>query len=104
MRRSIAKRLAAQIFPHSVLSLNCDDEPSGGLSEVQHAGDSVDRRCDAHRTVNRFATDLVRAQLAVRPFAEPAPQRRVGAVWRKSSTRTAAIRAVCDIIAAERAP
>ncbi len=42
--------------------------------------------------------------LAVRPFSQPAPQRRVGAVWRKSSTRTAAIRAVCDLIAAEGAP
>jgi LysR family hydrogen peroxide-inducible transcriptional activator len=42
--------------------------------------------------------------LAVRPFAAPAPMRQVGAVWRKSSTREAAIRAVCDIIVAEGAP
>ena len=42
--------------------------------------------------------------LAVLPFAEPAPRRRVGAVWRKSSARVPAIRAVCDIIAAERKP
>jgi LysR family hydrogen peroxide-inducible transcriptional activator len=36
--------------------------------------------------------------LAVRPFARPAPVRQVGAVWRKSSTRVPAIRAVCDAI------
>jgi LysR family hydrogen peroxide-inducible transcriptional activator len=36
--------------------------------------------------------------LTVRQFAKPAPIRRVGAVWRKSSTRTAAIAAVCDVL------
>jgi len=36
--------------------------------------------------------------LAMRPFARPAPVRQVGAVWRKSSTRVAAIKAVCDAI------
>jgi len=38
--------------------------------------------------------------LVVRPFAKPVPQRRVGAVWRRSSARVAAIKAVCDEIAA----
>lgn len=33
------------------------------------------------------------------PFAKPAPVRHVGALWRKSSARGAAIAAVCDIIA-----
>src|SRR5262245_5001590 len=42
--------------------------------------------------------------LVVRPFAEPSPQRRIGAVWRKSSTRTAAIHAVCDLVVEEAAP
>lgn len=37
--------------------------------------------------------------VAVRPFARPVPQRRVGAVWRRSSTRIPAIQAVCDAIA-----
>jgi LysR family hydrogen peroxide-inducible transcriptional activator len=37
--------------------------------------------------------------VAVRPFARPAPQRRVGAVWRRSSARGAAIDAVCEQIA-----
>ncbi len=36
--------------------------------------------------------------LATRPFARPAPVRRIGAVWRKSSTRVPAIDAVCDAI------
>jgi LysR family hydrogen peroxide-inducible transcriptional activator len=36
--------------------------------------------------------------LAVKTFARPAPSRTVGAVWRKSSTRTEAIKAVCRII------
>ncbi|HMK84372.1 MAG TPA: LysR substrate-binding domain-containing protein [Steroidobacteraceae bacterium] len=36
--------------------------------------------------------------LAVRPFAKPAPLRTVGAAWRKSSTRVAAIAAVCDVV------
>jgi LysR family hydrogen peroxide-inducible transcriptional activator len=37
--------------------------------------------------------------LAIRQFAKPAPSRTVGAVWRKSSTRAAVIRAVCDVVA-----
>ena len=37
--------------------------------------------------------------VAVRPFARPAPSRRIGAVWRRSSARTAAIGAVCEQIA-----
>jgi LysR family transcriptional regulator, hydrogen peroxide-inducible genes activator len=36
--------------------------------------------------------------LAIRQFAKPAPTRTVGAVWRKSSTRAAAIMAVCDVL------
>ncbi len=36
--------------------------------------------------------------MTVREFSKPAPKRTVGAVWRKSSTRTAAIAAVCDIL------
>lgn len=36
--------------------------------------------------------------LAIREFARPAPSRTVGAVWRKSSTRAAAISAVCDVL------
>jgi LysR family transcriptional regulator, hydrogen peroxide-inducible genes activator len=36
--------------------------------------------------------------LVIRQFAKPAPARTVGAVWRKSTTRGAAIEAVCDII------
>jgi len=35
--------------------------------------------------------------LTIRQFAKPAPTRSVGAVWRKSSTRAAAIAAVCDV-------
>jgi LysR family transcriptional regulator, hydrogen peroxide-inducible genes activator len=38
--------------------------------------------------------------LTVKPFVRPVPTRSVGAAWRKSSTRTAAIAAVCDLIAA----
>jgi LysR family hydrogen peroxide-inducible transcriptional activator len=38
--------------------------------------------------------------LAVVPFAKPVPQRSIGAVWRKSSTRLAAIEAVCGVIRA----
>jgi LysR family hydrogen peroxide-inducible transcriptional activator len=37
--------------------------------------------------------------MAVRPFAKPVPTRTIGAVWRKSSARTAVIAAVCDQIA-----
>jgi len=36
--------------------------------------------------------------LTIRPFAKPAPSRTVGAVWRKSSTRTAAIRELCKVV------
>ena len=36
--------------------------------------------------------------LTVRRFAKPAPSRTVGAVWRKSTTRRAAISAVCDVV------
>jgi LysR family hydrogen peroxide-inducible transcriptional activator len=36
--------------------------------------------------------------LTIRQFAKPAPTRTVGAVWRKSSTRAAAITAVCDVL------
>jgi len=42
--------------------------------------------------------------LVVRPFSEPSPQRCIGAVWRKSSTRVAAIKALCDIVVEEAAP
>jgi LysR family hydrogen peroxide-inducible transcriptional activator len=37
--------------------------------------------------------------LVIRQFSKPAPARTVGAVWRKSSTRGAAIEAVCETIA-----
>ncbi|HXP64306.1 MAG TPA: LysR substrate-binding domain-containing protein [Steroidobacteraceae bacterium] len=36
--------------------------------------------------------------LAIRQFTNPKPSRTVGAVWRKSSTREAAIAAVCDVV------
>jgi LysR family transcriptional regulator, hydrogen peroxide-inducible genes activator len=36
--------------------------------------------------------------LTVRPFAKPVPTRTIGAVWRKSSSRGAAIKAVCESI------
>ena len=36
--------------------------------------------------------------VVIKPFPKPIPTRTVGAVWRKSSTRNAAIKAVCDII------
>jgi LysR family transcriptional regulator, hydrogen peroxide-inducible genes activator len=42
--------------------------------------------------------------LAVKQFARPVPSRSVGAVWRKSTARTAAITAVCDAINASMAP
>ncbi|HUO80491.1 MAG TPA: LysR substrate-binding domain-containing protein [Steroidobacteraceae bacterium] len=38
--------------------------------------------------------------VALRPFAKPAPYRTLGAAWRRSTTRAAAIAAVCDTIAA----
>ena len=34
----------------------------------------------------------------VKQFARPVPSRSVGAVWRKSTARTEAITAVCDVI------
>jgi LysR family transcriptional regulator, hydrogen peroxide-inducible genes activator len=37
--------------------------------------------------------------LAVRPFAPPSPSRVIGAAWRRSTSRGAAIAAVCDLIA-----
>jgi len=37
--------------------------------------------------------------LVVRPFAPPSPNRVIGAAWRRSTSRGAAIAAVCDIIA-----
>jgi LysR family hydrogen peroxide-inducible transcriptional activator len=36
--------------------------------------------------------------LTVRPFGKPPPTRTVGAVWRKTSTRSAAIEALCDVV------
>ena len=41
--------------------------------------------------------------VVVRPFVRPAPGRRIGAIWRKSSGRTSAIEAVCDQIAQQTA-
>jgi LysR family transcriptional regulator, hydrogen peroxide-inducible genes activator len=38
--------------------------------------------------------------VVLRPFARPAPARRVGGVWRKSTARRPAIEAVCKLIAA----
>jgi LysR family hydrogen peroxide-inducible transcriptional activator len=38
--------------------------------------------------------------LTMKPFAKPVPSRTVGAVWRKSSSRTEALNAVCDVISA----
>jgi LysR family hydrogen peroxide-inducible transcriptional activator len=39
--------------------------------------------------------------IAIRRFANPPPSRTVGAVWRRSSTRSQAIEALCDAIAGE---
>jgi LysR family hydrogen peroxide-inducible transcriptional activator len=36
--------------------------------------------------------------MTIRQFSKPAPTRTVGAVWRKSSTRAAAIAAVCEVV------
>lgn len=36
--------------------------------------------------------------LTIVKFAKPAPSRTVGAIWRKSTTRGAAVNAVCDVI------
>lgn len=38
--------------------------------------------------------------LSVKTFVRPVPSRTVGAVWRKSSSRTEAINAICDVISA----
>ena len=38
------------------------------------------------------------SDLTVRPFAAPAPERVVGAAWRASTTRAAAIEAVCELL------
>jgi LysR family hydrogen peroxide-inducible transcriptional activator len=38
--------------------------------------------------------------VVVRPFAKPVPHRMLGAAWRRSSTRSAAIGAICETIAA----
>jgi LysR family transcriptional regulator, hydrogen peroxide-inducible genes activator len=38
--------------------------------------------------------------LTVKPFAKPVPSRTIGAVWRKSSSRGAAINAVCEAVRA----
>jgi LysR family hydrogen peroxide-inducible transcriptional activator len=37
--------------------------------------------------------------LTIRQFGKPVPSRTVGAAWRKSSTREAAIAAVCGVMA-----
>ena len=37
--------------------------------------------------------------LVLRPFVKPQPSRRIGAIWRKSSARQAAIQMVSDVIA-----
>lgn len=37
--------------------------------------------------------------VVIKHFPKPVPTRSVGAVWRKSSTRSGAIKAVCDVIA-----
>jgi LysR family hydrogen peroxide-inducible transcriptional activator len=36
--------------------------------------------------------------LVVRPFAPPVPSRTIGAAWRRSTSRAAAIAAVCDVV------
>jgi LysR family hydrogen peroxide-inducible transcriptional activator len=36
--------------------------------------------------------------VVVRPFVRPAPLRRIGGVWRKTTARHAAIEAVCNEI------
>lgn len=42
--------------------------------------------------------------LVVKQFARPVPSRSVGAVWRKSTARTEAITAVCDVVHSSMAP
>ncbi|MDE2304336.1 MAG: LysR family transcriptional regulator [Gammaproteobacteria bacterium] len=54
-----------------------------------------------------FAVDAPFASqrgLAVRRFPKPAPIRRVGAVWRKSTTRSVAIEEICRVIAGTMSP
>jgi LysR family hydrogen peroxide-inducible transcriptional activator len=36
--------------------------------------------------------------MTIRQFSKPTPTRTVGAVWRKSTTRAAAVAAVCDVV------
>jgi len=36
--------------------------------------------------------------VAIVPFSKPAPVRQIGVVWRRSSARATAIKAVCDVI------
>jgi len=38
--------------------------------------------------------------VVVRPFARPAPARKIGGIWRKTTARLAVIEAVCKVIAA----
>jgi LysR family hydrogen peroxide-inducible transcriptional activator len=38
-------------------------------------------------------------RVALRPFVRPAPARHIGAVWRKTTPRRAAVDALCDLIA-----
>lgn len=38
--------------------------------------------------------------VTVKPFAKPAPSRKIGAVWRKTSARVPAIEAICKVIEA----
>jgi LysR family transcriptional regulator, hydrogen peroxide-inducible genes activator len=45
---------------------------------------------------------FAQADLTVRPFSAPVPERVVGAAWRASSTRGAAIEAVCEVLAQAR--
>lgn len=44
-------------------------------------------------------TSIPNTRLAVRPFASPAPSRRIGAVWRKSSARKTTLETVSSVIA-----
>ena len=37
--------------------------------------------------------------VSIVPFARPAPVRHIGALWRKTTARGAAINAVCEVIA-----
>jgi LysR family transcriptional regulator, hydrogen peroxide-inducible genes activator len=39
--------------------------------------------------------------VVVRPLARPVPTRRIGAVWRKTSARRAAIDALCNVVSAQ---